>query len=183
MLQDVTALIFTKSDPFYAYFSFISCPSWLLSCNGLLTVPYSVVGLGRVVSFDTPSHCHLYNFYKPSEQMVICSFSDKKTFGVSTAYHYGPWQQIGSWGIRHDVVVLCIFLFSSALVIFYGYMASCCNYDWLISRKSHVWTVNINLHGFFVFASFRTWVCFQYYYMTNSYRPGIKKFDWFKAGL
>ena len=21
------------------------------------------------------------------------------------------------------------------------------------------------------------------YYMTNSYRPGIKKFDWFKAGL
>ena len=23
----------------------------------------------------------------------------------------------------------------------------------------------------------------MYYYMTNSYRPGIKKFDWFKAGL
>ena len=22
-----------------------------------------------------------------------------------------------------------------------------------------------------------------YYYMTNSYRPGIKKFDWLKAGL
>ena len=21
------------------------------------------------------------------------------------------------------------------------------------------------------------------YYMTNSYRPGLKKFDWFKAGL
>ena len=25
--------------------------------------------------------------------------------------------------------------------------------------------------------------CKYYYYMTNSYRPGIKKFDWFKAGL
>ena len=23
----------------------------------------------------------------------------------------------------------------------------------------------------------------EHYYMTNSYRPGIKKFDWFKAGL
>ena len=23
----------------------------------------------------------------------------------------------------------------------------------------------------------------SHYYMTNSYRPGIKKFDWFKAGL
>ena len=23
----------------------------------------------------------------------------------------------------------------------------------------------------------------RYYYMTNSYRPGLKKFDWFKAGL
>ena len=22
-----------------------------------------------------------------------------------------------------------------------------------------------------------------YYYMTNPYRPGLKKFDWFKAGL
>ena len=31
-----------------------------------------------------------------------------------------------------------------------------------------------------------TWlilVCIFYYYMTNSYRPGLKKFDWFKAGL
>ena len=26
-------------------------------------------------------------------------------------------------------------------------------------------------------------VCIGHYYMTNSYRPGIKKFDWFKAGL
>ena len=25
--------------------------------------------------------------------------------------------------------------------------------------------------------------CIIVYYMTNSYRPGIKKFDWFKAGL
>ena len=23
----------------------------------------------------------------------------------------------------------------------------------------------------------------HFYYMTNSYRPDIKKFDWFKAGL
>ena len=26
-------------------------------------------------------------------------------------------------------------------------------------------------------------VCNMHYYMTNSYRPSIKKFDWFKAGL
>ena len=24
---------------------------------------------------------------------------------------------------------------------------------------------------------------YYYYYMTSSYRPGLKKFDWFKAGL
>ena len=26
-------------------------------------------------------------------------------------------------------------------------------------------------------------ICNGIYYMTNLYRPGIKKFDWFKAGL
>ena len=36
-----------------------------------------------------------------------------------------------------------------------------------------------------VIMGFENWVSVkkQLYYLTNSYRPGLKQFDWFKAGL
>ena len=42
--------------------------------------------------------------------------------------------------------------------------------------KKHYKNGNMSCSHLFV-------LCFIPYYMTNSYRPGIKKFDWFKASL
>ena len=46
------------------------------------------------------------------------------------------------------------------------------------------WLSDVNTIEMKNFDTHLVFICNTFsYYITNSYRPGIKKFDWFKAGL